>query len=89
MLRLFLLTVIPSIFALGLCMLAGNVLPALVVGGVCFAVFVVGIHVVPSEDDPENTEAVALLFLLIIPSLINAFFLLGGSGLYYLAECFN
>ena len=87
MLRLFLLVVIPTILALILCALVGNAIPAIVVGGVCLVLLVLGI-IAAAKDTGQMSDGgfLALGLLVVIPSAINTILLLGGSGVYYLSR---
>jgi hypothetical protein len=90
MLRLFFLCIIPAAFALLLCYLVGNAIPALVVGGVCSVMLVLGLRAMFKDlDSGSSSDGMALVAvggLIVLPSAINAVLLLGGSGVYYLAR---
>ena len=80
------LVVIPTVFSLILCALVGNAIPAVIVGGVFLALFVFGSVIMFRDDGSDGMNLAAALFLLVVPSAINALLLLGGSGIYYLAR---
>jgi hypothetical protein len=86
MLHLFFLCVIPAAFALLLCYLVGNAIPALVVGGICLVMLVLGLRAMFEDLNNDGMALVAVGGLIVLPSAINAVLLLGGSGVYYLAR---
>lgn len=81
------LAVVPTVFALILCALVGNAVPAIVVGGVFLVLFVLGFVALMRDDGAgDGMGLLAIFIVIVIPSAINALLLLGGSGIYYLAR---
>lgn len=78
----WLLIFLPSVFAYLICIAVGNAIPALIIGGVLLVFTIIGFFNFPESNGTSG--GLGVLFLIIIPSLLNAVILLVGSGIYYL-----
>jgi len=85
MLRLLSLILFPALFALGLCAIVGNAIPALIVGGISLLLAaMIAFPIIVWKDDSK--EASIFFVFLGFPLLINGILLLSGSGIYYIAR---
>jgi hypothetical protein len=84
-LQLIVLASIPSIVALTLCLIVGNAIPALIIGGLC-TVLTVLIYYGLTHDDNHNEGAIGVVVMFLIPGAANSAVLLLGSLIYYLSK---
>lgn len=85
MLRLLSLILFPALFALGLCAIVGNAIPALIVGGISLLLAAItAFPIIVWKDDSK--EASTFFVFLGLPLLVNGILLLSGSGIYYIAR---
>lgn len=80
----YFLMMFPMIFATILCFAVGNIIPALIVGSLCFATGIVSFFIgLGVKKDKVGTR---ILLIITFPLFINCFIIGIGAGIYYIAR---